>query len=51
MNDLQSATKEYCSSNLLAEGGYGSVYKGYLRGSVVAIKRLTEVKQLIATEL
>ncbi|XP_062226737.1 probable LRR receptor-like serine/threonine-protein kinase At1g56130 [Phragmites australis] len=41
--DLRAATENFNSSNLLGEGGYGSVYKGKLTdGRVVAVKQLSE---------
>ncbi|CAL5069959.1 unnamed protein product [Urochloa decumbens] len=52
--ELKMATENFSSSNLLGEGGYGSVYKGTLTdGSVVAVKQLSETshqgkKQFIA---
>lgn len=49
VSTLQAATNNYSTSNLLAKGGYGSVYKGFLRGSFVAIKRLTTVSRLYST--
>ncbi|KAK9137080.1 hypothetical protein Sjap_007674 [Stephania japonica] len=40
--ELQAATKNFCSENLLGKGGYAEVYKGVLRdGQLVAIKRLS----------
>ncbi|CAL5014884.1 unnamed protein product [Urochloa decumbens] len=53
-SELKTASENFSSSNLLGEGGYGSVYKGKLtNGSVVAVKQLSETshqgkKQFIA---
>ncbi|KAK3141511.1 hypothetical protein QOZ80_4BG0334860 [Eleusine coracana subsp. coracana] len=42
-SEIRSATENFCSSNLLGEGGYGSVYKGKLSdGRVVAVKQLSQ---------
>ncbi|KAL6652029.1 hypothetical protein ACP70R_010954 [Stipagrostis hirtigluma subsp. patula] len=50
-SELRSATENFCSSNLLGEGGYGSVYKrcfmvlgkGKLTdGRVIAVKQLSQ---------
>ncbi|KAJ1272795.1 hypothetical protein BS78_06G228900 [Paspalum vaginatum] len=41
--ELRTSTENFSSSNLLGEGGYGSVYKGKLTdGRVVAVKQLSE---------
>ncbi|KAH7515388.1 hypothetical protein FEM48_Zijuj10G0021300 [Ziziphus jujuba var. spinosa] len=41
--ELQIATNNFSSKNLIGKGGFGNVYKGCLRdGSVVAIKRLKD---------
>ncbi|KAK8448796.1 hypothetical protein SEVIR_7G103600v4 [Setaria viridis] len=41
--DLQRATKSF--SEKLGEGGFGSVFKGFLRNSTIAVKRLDRVHQ------
>ena len=40
LSELMAATGK---ENLLGRGGYGSVYKGFLRHTVVAVKFLNEV--------
>ncbi|KAI4345841.1 hypothetical protein L6164_012930 [Bauhinia variegata] len=41
--ELQAATNNFSSKNLIGKGGYGNVYKGYLSdGSVIAVKRLKD---------
>ncbi|KAF1890088.1 hypothetical protein Lal_00025420 [Lupinus albus] len=41
--ELQVATNNFCSKNLIGKGGFGNVYKGYLSdGSVIAVKRLKD---------
>ncbi|KAF1864026.1 hypothetical protein Lal_00031180 [Lupinus albus] len=41
--ELQVATNNFCSKNLVGKGGFGNVYKGYLSdGSVIAVKRLKD---------
>jgi len=42
-DDLISATNNYEANRKLGVGGFGSVYKGYINCSNVAIKLLTEV--------
>ncbi|XP_051142910.1 probable serine/threonine-protein kinase PBL3 [Andrographis paniculata] len=50
-NDLKNATKNFCPENLIGEGGFGYVYKGWINeatrasskpgtGTVVAVKKL-----------
>ena len=41
--ELQLATKNFSSKNLIGKGGFGNVYKGYLQdGTVIAVKRLKD---------
>lgn len=41
--ELQLATNNFSSKNLVGKGGFGNVYKGYLQdGSVIAVKRLKD---------
>ncbi|XP_058000978.1 probable receptor-like protein kinase At5g38990 isoform X2 [Hevea brasiliensis] len=39
MDELEQATKEFSESNLIGYGSFGSVYKGLLHDTIVAIKR------------
>ncbi|XP_025012709.1 proline-rich receptor-like protein kinase PERK13 isoform X1 [Ricinus communis] len=43
MDELEQATKQFSDSNLIGYGSFGSVYKGLLHDSVVAIKRRPNV--------
>ncbi|XP_061340750.1 protein NSP-INTERACTING KINASE 1 [Gastrolobium bilobum] len=41
--ELQLATNNFSSKNLIGKGGFGNVYKGYLPdGTVIAVKRLKD---------
>ena len=42
-DQLQKATKKFCDSCKLGEGGFGPVYKGTLLYTTVAIKQLRKV--------
>ncbi|KAH9688879.1 Receptor-like cytosolic serine/threonine-protein kinase RBK2 [Citrus sinensis] len=43
LSELQTATKNFSSENLIGKGGYAEVYKGCLQdGTLVAVKRLTK---------
>ncbi|CAA0828332.1 Protein NSP-INTERACTING KINASE 1 [Striga hermonthica] len=43
LRELQIATNNFSSKNILGKGGYGNVYKGHLSdGTAVAVKRLKD---------
>ncbi|XP_010528022.1 PREDICTED: protein NSP-INTERACTING KINASE 2 [Tarenaya hassleriana] len=45
--ELQAATNNFSSKNLIGKGGFGNVYKGHLQdNSVVAVKRLKDVNAI-----
>lgn len=45
--ELQSATHNFSSKNLVGKGGFGNVYKGYLHdGTVIAVKRLKDANAI-----
>lgn len=41
-NELLTATNNFCKSNIIGSGGFGVVYKGFWKGTKVAIKRLKD---------
>ncbi|BBG94398.1 NSP-interacting kinase 2 [Prunus dulcis] len=45
--ELQAATHNFSSKNLVGKGGFGNVYKGCLRdGTVIAVKRLKDANAI-----
>lgn len=45
LRELQIATDQFSSQNVIGEGGYGIVYRGVLQdGSVIAVKNLLNNK-------
>ncbi|KAK9691081.1 hypothetical protein RND81_09G174700 [Saponaria officinalis] len=45
LRELEMATRGFCEENVIGEGGYGVVYKGFLEdGSIVAVKNLLNNK-------
>lgn len=40
LSELEQATENFMKESKIGEGGYGCVYKGFLRHTTVAIKRL-----------
>ena len=41
--DIMKATDNFSALNQLGSGGFGVVHKGWINGTTVAVKRLTEV--------
>ena len=44
LKDLQNATNDFNTDELIGEGGFGKVYRGRLRYSDVAVKLLSDVR-------
>jgi len=45
-DELRKATENFSISKRLGDGGFGTVYRGYMSGTHVAIKKLTEVSEM-----
>ena len=41
--DISKATDNFSQANQLGIGGFGVVYKGWINGTHIAVKKLTEV--------
>ena len=41
--ELDNATESYAKSRLLGAGGFGSVFRGHIGGTDIAVKRLDMV--------
>ena len=46
-SELAEATGNYGRASIIGKGGYGTVYKGNLHYSTVAIKVLSQVRQAV----
>ena len=44
-DDLKIATNNFSAVRRLGDGGFGTVYRGYMNGTNLAIKKLTEVSE------
>ena len=45
--EVKKATENFSSELLVGKGGFGCVYRGYMRCTTVAIKVLTEVSNIL----
>lgn len=43
-SELAKATRNYGRASIIGKGGFGTVYKGNMRHSTVAIKVLSQVR-------
>ena len=44
-DELKIATDNFSVTRRLGDGGFGTVYRGYMNGTNLAIKKLTEVTE------
>lgn len=44
-DELKKATDNFSVKRKLGDGGFGTVYRGYTKGTNLAIKKLTEVSE------
>ena len=45
--ELKIATDNFSAVRRLGDGGFGTVYKGYIKGTSLVVKKLTEVRILL----
>lgn len=45
--EIKSATENFSGSRNIGGGGFGVVYRGYINGTNVAVKKLTEVTSML----
>ena len=50
-DELARATRNYARGSVIGRGGFGTVYKGNLRHSTVAIKVLSKVTTTLCVHL
>ena len=44
-DDLMRATEKFSPDRKLGQGGFGTVFRGYINGTNVAVKKLTNVSE------